>query len=87
MISMSQDEHPGLRPTIAMQRSTKFFAKLQDSAVVDALGDYAVRKRFTDLGQEIFPRDQQTPEALAAYHKAEIDKWWPIVKEAGIKPK
>jgi tripartite-type tricarboxylate transporter receptor subunit TctC len=45
-----------------------------------------VRKRLTDLCQEIFPRDQQTPEALAAYHKAEIDRWWPIVQEAGIKP-
>jgi tripartite-type tricarboxylate transporter receptor subunit TctC len=37
------------------------------------------------LGQEIFPRDQQTPEALAAFQKAEIEKWWPIIKEAGIK--
>ena len=39
-----------------------------------------------DLGQEIFPRDQQTPAALHAYHAAEIDKWWPIIKAAGIKP-
>ena len=41
--------------------------------------------RFADLGQEIFPREQQTPEALAAFHKAEIEKWWPIIKAAGIK--
>jgi hypothetical protein len=41
--------------------------------------------RVTDLGFEIYSRDQQTPEALAAYQKAEIKKWWPIIKEFGIK--
>ena len=54
-------------------------------AVVDALADAAVRKRLNDLGHEIVPREQQTPEALAAFQKAEIDEWWPILKEAGIK--
>jgi len=44
-----------------------------------------VRKRLADIGQEIYPREQQTPEALRAYHKAEVEKWWPIVKAAGIK--
>ena len=44
-----------------------------------------MRQRLTDLAQEIFPREQLTPEALAAFHKAEIDKWWPIIKAAGIK--
>ncbi len=58
-------------------------AKL-NAAVVDALADPAVRKRFADLGQEIAPRDQQTPEGFA-YHKAEIEKWWPIIKAANIK--
>jgi tripartite-type tricarboxylate transporter receptor subunit TctC len=48
---------------------------------VEALADPNVRA----LGQEIFPREQQTPEALAAYHKAEIEKWWPIIKAANIK--
>jgi len=38
-----------------------------------------------DLGQVIPPPEQLTPEALAAYHKAEIDKWWPLIKAAGIK--
>ena len=59
-------------------------ARLND-AVVDSLADPAVRQRLTDLGQVIATRDQQTPKALAAYHKAEIDKWWPIIKAANIK--
>jgi len=59
-------------------------AKL-NSAAVTALADPTVRTGFADLGFEIFPRDQQTPEALAAYQKAEIEKWWPIIKEFGIK--
>jgi tripartite-type tricarboxylate transporter receptor subunit TctC len=56
-----------------------------NAAVVDALADPSVRRRLADLGQEIPLREQQTPEALAAFHKAEIDKWWPILKEAHIK--
>ena len=57
-----------------------------DAAVVDTLGDPAVRQRFKELGQEIFPREQLTPAALHAYHRAEIDKWWPIIRAAGLKP-
>jgi tripartite-type tricarboxylate transporter receptor subunit TctC len=56
-----------------------------NAAVVEALADSTVRAHLTDLGQEIFPRDQQTPEALYAFHKLEIEKWWPIIKTAGIK--
>jgi tripartite-type tricarboxylate transporter receptor subunit TctC len=59
-------------------------ARLND-AVVDTLADPAVRQRLADLGQVIATRQQQTPKALAAYHKAEIDKWWPIIKAANIK--
>jgi tripartite-type tricarboxylate transporter receptor subunit TctC len=55
-----------------------------NAAVVNALADARVRQRFVDLGQEITPRDQQTPEALRAFQKAEIDKWWPIIKAARI---
>ncbi|MDB5866666.1 MAG: hypothetical protein JWO70_4472 [Betaproteobacteria bacterium] len=60
-------------------------AKL-NGAVVAALADPAVRPRLEGLGQEIFAREQQTPAALQAYHKAEIDKWWPIIKAANIRP-
>ena len=56
-----------------------------NAAVVDALADTAVRTRLADLGLLIVPREQQTPEALRAFQKAEIEKWWPIIKEAGIK--
>ncbi|HEV2008868.1 MAG TPA: tripartite tricarboxylate transporter substrate-binding protein, partial [Burkholderiales bacterium] len=56
-----------------------------NAAIVETLADPVVRQRFADLGQEIPPREQQTPEALFAYHKAEIGKWWPMIKAAGLK--
>lgn len=56
-------------------------AKLTDAAM-EALADPAVAKRLADLGQAIPPREQQTAEALGAYHKAEIDRWWPLIKAA-----
>ena len=56
-----------------------------NAASVEALADSTVRSRLADLGQEIYPRDQQTPEALRVFQKAEIDKWWPIIKAANIK--
>ncbi len=59
-------------------------AKL-NSATQEALADPAVRARLGDLAQEIFPPEQQTPEALATLQKSEIAKWWPIIKAAGIK--
>jgi hypothetical protein len=49
------------------------------------LADPAVRKRYADLALELPPDDQQTPEALGALQKAEIEKWWPIIKAANIK--
>jgi tripartite-type tricarboxylate transporter receptor subunit TctC len=55
------------------------------AAVVETLADPSVRRRFADVGQEIWPRDKQTPQALAAQQQAEIDKWWPIIKAANIR--
>ena len=56
-----------------------------NAAVVQTLADPAARQRIIDVGFEIPPRDQLTPEALAAFHKAETEKWWPIIKAANIK--
>ncbi len=56
-----------------------------NAAVVDALADAATRSRLVDLGEEIIPDDQQSPEALRALQEAAIKKWWPLIKEFGIK--
>jgi tripartite-type tricarboxylate transporter receptor subunit TctC len=57
-----------------------------NAAAVEAMADPQVQKRLTDLGLELPAREQQTPQALGAWHKAEVEKWWPIIKKAGIKP-
>jgi tripartite-type tricarboxylate transporter receptor subunit TctC len=69
-----------------MPKSTPkpIIAKL-NAAVVAALAEPAVRARLAELGQEIYPRDQQTPEALGALQRAEIARWWPIIKAGSIK--
>ena len=56
-----------------------------NSTVVDALADPSVQRRLADLGQEVPAQDQRTPAALAAFQVAEIERWWPIIKDAGIK--
>jgi tripartite-type tricarboxylate transporter receptor subunit TctC len=56
-----------------------------NAAVVETLADPAVQKRVADQGLDMPAPDQRTPEALAAYQKAEIDKWWPIIKSANIR--
>jgi tripartite-type tricarboxylate transporter receptor subunit TctC len=56
-----------------------------NAAAVEALADPALRSRFIDLGLEVFPRERQTPEALGALVKVGAEKWWPIIKEFGIK--
>ena len=57
-----------------------------NAATVEALADQGVRSRLADLGFEVYPRERQTPEALGALRKADAEKWWPIIKELGIKP-
>jgi tripartite-type tricarboxylate transporter receptor subunit TctC len=56
-----------------------------NAVVAEALADPAVRSRLADLGLEIYPREQQTPEVLGALVKADAEKWWPIIKELGIR--
>ena len=57
-----------------------------NGAMVQVLADLAVRGRFAELGLDVASREQQTPEGLAALHQAEVEKWWPIIRAAGIKP-
>jgi len=56
-----------------------------NAAAVNSLVEQTVRQKFADLGFDIPAREQLTPEALAAFQKAEIEKWWPIIKAANIK--
>ena len=56
-----------------------------NAALVEALADTTVRTRLAEIGQEVVPREQQTPEALRELQKADIEKWWPIIKSANIK--
>ena len=56
-----------------------------NAATVQALTDPALRSRLFDLGVEIVPDDQQSPDALRALQEADIKKWWPLIKEFGVK--
>ena len=69
----------------APRRTSKDIVGKLNAAVVDVLADPAMRSRFIELGHEIVPREQQTPEALGDLQKAEIEKWWSILKTANIK--
>ena len=66
------------------RRARQDIVEKLNASVVGALADPAVRKKFADQSYELPPRDQQTPEYLAKFQKAEIDKWWPIIKSSGI---
>jgi tripartite-type tricarboxylate transporter receptor subunit TctC len=63
---------------------SEIIAKI-NAAAIAAMADPETRKKIADLGMELPPPEQQTPEAFAAFHKAEADKWWPIIKAAGVK--
>jgi tripartite-type tricarboxylate transporter receptor subunit TctC len=81
---------PGLHLSLwgglwAPKGTSKDVIGMLNAAVVAAMADPTVRRRLADLGEEIPPRAQQTPDALAVHHKAEIEKWWPIIKGANIK--
>ena len=56
-----------------------------NGAMRQVLADPAVKAKFTELGLDVAAPAQQTPEGLAAFQKAEIEKWWPIIKAAGVK--
>lgn len=76
---------PGWFAFFAPKGTPKDVIARLNAAMMEALADPAVRQRFADLGLDVASREQQTPEGLAAFHKAEIEKWWPIIKAAGIK--
>ncbi len=56
-----------------------------NKAMREALADPAIKAKFSELGLDVAAPAQQTPEGLAAFQKAEIEKWWPIIKGAGLK--
>ena len=76
---------PGWFALFAPRGTPKEIVARLNAAMVDALADPALRARLADLGLDVASREQQTPEGLAAFHKAEIDRWWPIIKAANIK--
>jgi tripartite-type tricarboxylate transporter receptor subunit TctC len=63
----------------------KDIASRLNAAVRVALAEPRLRTRIAELGQEIFPLEQQTPGALAALEAADIERWWPVIKKANIK--
>jgi len=82
---------PGLHMSIwfglwVPKRTPKDIIARLNAAAVAAMADQDVRSRFRDLGLEVPPADQQTPEMLGAQQTADIEKWWPIIKAAGIIP-
>jgi tripartite-type tricarboxylate transporter receptor subunit TctC len=81
---------PGFHVTVwhalwAPKGTPKDIINKLNTATTEALADPGVHRRLDDIGQEIFPPDQRTPQALGAYHRAEIKKWWPIIEAANIK--
>jgi tripartite-type tricarboxylate transporter receptor subunit TctC len=88
--TMDEAGVPGMRASFwhgiwAPKGTPKDIIEKLNATIVESLADPAVKKRFGDIGQEIWPVAQQNPAALAAQQKAEIERWWPIIKAAGIK--
>ncbi len=76
---------PGWFGLFAPKGTPKDILAKLNTAMVQALAEPIVRARLTELGMDVAAREQQTPEGLAAFHKAEVEKWWPIIKAANIK--
>jgi tripartite-type tricarboxylate transporter receptor subunit TctC len=76
--------YPGWLGLFAPRGTPKEVIGKLNVAAVEALADPSVRSRLADLGQQVFPRDQQTPEALGALVRTDAEKWWPIIKQLGI---
>ena len=81
---------PGLHVAVwhaiwAPKGTPKAIVRKLNDAVANVLDDPETRKRLVDIGLELFPKDQLTPDALAAFHAAEIERWWPIIKASSIK--
>jgi len=76
---------PGWFGLFAPKGTPKDIIAKLNSAMVGALADPGLRARLNELGLDVASREQQTPEGLAAFHKAEVEKWWPIIKAANIK--
>jgi tripartite-type tricarboxylate transporter receptor subunit TctC len=76
---------PGWFGLFAPKGTPKDVVARLNAAMVQALADPAVRQRFADLGLDVAAKEQQTPEGFAAFHRAEMEKWLPIIKAAGIK--
>jgi tripartite-type tricarboxylate transporter receptor subunit TctC len=80
--ALSFSEWMGL---FAPNGTPKYMISRLNAAATDALADPAMRSRFADIGVDVFPRERQAPEGLGALVKAGAEKWWPIIKELGIR--
>ena len=88
--TVEEEGLPGLhamnwQAVFAPKATPKEVVSKLNAAVVGTLADAAVRQRLANIGQEMFAPDQQSPEALRSFQRAEIEKWWPIIKEASLK--